>query len=230
MSNAFDARLDMLTANDSGPAPLDARHALVVHTFEGRDLSAVDMATYQLSPAAGGSYHLVIDAGGDVVRENDDEYQPWAAMQTGNRIGFHFSLAGQAAFTRAQWLNRTPQLEALADVLSAYSQRYGIPLRRINPDELRNGVRGVCGHHDVSLAYGESDHTDPGAEFPYDVVIAMAGDNPGAGGDMREYTVAPGDTLTKIAHEHGTTVHELQETNCIPDADHITVGQRITLP
>lgn len=174
MPNAFRCDVDMLTANDDGSAPTAERRLLVVHTFEGRDLSAESMAAYQQSPDAGGSYTLVIDRDGRTARENDDEFRPWAAGSTGNRVGWHFSLAGQAAFSREQWLARTAQLTTLARVLAAYSKAYRIPLDLLDARRVAAGARGVCGHAEISAAWREVDHTDPGRGFPFDVVLDLA--------------------------------------------------------
>lgn len=173
MSNAFKCDLDILTTNDDGVAT-SPRRLLAVHTFEGQDLDARAMANYQLNPSAGGSYHLVIDRDGVTARENDDEFIPWAARSTGNRAGFHFSLAGRAAMTRDEWLARPKQLAKLAEILAAYSREYGIPLVRLTAAEVRAGKSGVCGHAEISDAWRESDHTDPGKGFPYDHVLDLA--------------------------------------------------------
>ncbi|WP_082101576.1 LysM peptidoglycan-binding domain-containing protein [Demequina rhizosphaerae] len=44
------------------------------------------------------------------------------------------------------------------------------------------------------------------------------------------YTVKAGDTLSEIAHRHGTTVAALARTNKLANAAFITVGQRLTIP
>lgn len=172
----FQADLLMLTNNDSGPR--DPRTCLwaVVHTFEGNpQITARDMAAYQQKPESGGSYTIVVDRQGTTARENDDNYIPWAAAQTGNRFGLHVSLAGRAAQTRAEWLAQDRQLRALARVLADWSNRYSIPLIKLTPDAVRTKrTKGVCGHHDISLAFGETDHTDPGPHFPWDTVLDYA--------------------------------------------------------
>lgn len=173
MVNAFKADIDLLTSNDDGLAP-PGRNCFYVHTFEGRDLSARAMAEYQLNPAAAGSYHGVIGVNGDTARENDDEYIPWAAMWTGNRTGWHWSLAGRAAMSRDDWLARPKQLDKLAEVIAAYHLAYKIDLRRIDSVALVRHESGIAGHHDISIAWRESDHIDPGTGFPFDVVIDKA--------------------------------------------------------
>ena len=44
------------------------------------------------------------------------------------------------------------------------------------------------------------------------------------------YVVQPGDTLSSIAVEHGTTVEALVEANDIADPDVIAVGQELVIP
>jgi LysM repeat protein len=44
------------------------------------------------------------------------------------------------------------------------------------------------------------------------------------------YVVKPGDTLSKIADEHATTVDEIMAANNLSDPNLIEVGQRLTVP
>jgi hypothetical protein len=44
------------------------------------------------------------------------------------------------------------------------------------------------------------------------------------------YTVRPGDTLARIARQFGVNARDLQQGNCIVNADLITVGQVLNLP
>lgn len=53
-----------------------------------------------------------------------------------------------------------------------------------------------------------------------------AASRPDAGGGSY-YVVRPGDTLSGIAAEFGTSVHYLASANGIPDPDFISVGQKI---
>ncbi|KQB84944.1 MULTISPECIES: peptidoglycan recognition protein family protein [Corynebacterium] len=206
MSNAFKTDGTLLTTNDSGTTSTP-RRVLVVHTFEDNGtLSAEGMARYQSTPAAGGSYHIVIDNDGVTYRENDDPFMPWSAMPTGNRIGYHFSLSGKAAWSREQWLARPKQLNSLAKILAAYSTAYGIPLILRTADQVRAGKWGVCGHNEISLAFGESDHTDPGREFPYDYVLALAARHqkqPAQAADTSK-----GTTMTQLSGESRDALHD----------------------
>lgn len=46
---------------------------------------------------------------------------------------------------------------------------------------------------------------------------------------MADYTVQAGDTLTKIAKAHGTSVSELAKQNGIKDINKIEIGQELSL-
>jgi LysM repeat protein len=60
---------------------------------------------------------------------------------------------------------------------------------------------------------------------------AMAGGQAAAGSGMggEAYTVKSGDTLTKIAKAHGTTVKAIKAASNLT-TDHIKVGQKLTIP
>lgn len=167
--NAYECDYTLLTANDDG-IRTEVPHVLYIHTFEGRDLDAVAMATYQLSPAAAGSYHIVIDADGKTARENDDEYISWSAGWTANRNGHHISLAGQAAFSRETWLSRKKQMDKLVEVIAAYCRTYGYPPVIRFADDLTAGKWGISTHDAAAKAWKETDHHDPGAGFPLHVI------------------------------------------------------------
>lgn len=170
MANAHKCDHDILTANDDGKRQGPIKR-IYIHTFEGRDLDATAMARYQLSPAAGGSYHIVVDANGMTARENDDAYIPWSAGWTANRDGIHISLAGQAAFSRDRWLSRTKQLGKLADIVADYCRAYGVPVIYRDAGDLKAGKWGISTHAAAAIAWRETDHTDPGTNFPMDWLI-----------------------------------------------------------
>lgn len=178
MTDQFPTDFQDLTTNDDGVRSGPPR-LLVVHTFEGQDLDVHRMMDYQsgrLPHQRTGSYHVVFDARGVSGRENDNEFIPWAAGWTGNRIALHACLAGKAAFTRAQWLQRGAQLDGLARWLAFESKAQRIDLARVaGAAAARPSTRGVCGHGDIAAAFpGETDHTDPGPGFPWDHVLREA--------------------------------------------------------
>jgi N-acetylmuramoyl-L-alanine amidase len=121
-----------------------------------------------------------------------------AAFAKGNRLGVQHELCGTEQ-TRAQWLDPASDgvLWQAARWVAADCVKYGLPVRKLSPSEVRaswyswpNGPKGICGHLDVTLAYPEDGgtHTDPGAEFPWDVFLARVQQFVDGGGDMADFT------------------------------------------
>lgn len=163
----FRADVTQLTTNDSGPRNPYKCQAAVIHTYECPRADDVEnRARYQES--AGSSYTMLVGTR-RTLRANDDNYIPWAAAQTGNRIGLHLSFLAYARSSRNEWLEYSTQLDLGARVVADWCTRYGIPPIKISATDLRAGKRGLCGHADISAAWGETDHTDPGHNFPWDV-------------------------------------------------------------
>jgi len=145
---------------------------IVQHTTETESGNSSVIA--YLEETQRGSYQTMIDFDGEEVRIVPDDRQAWAAGTTGNAIGLHVCAMGRAAFSRERWLSESDLIERHAMRYSQWHMLYGIPLVKINATQVRNGVRGVCGHVEISNAFGEVDHTDPGPNWPYDVVIGRA--------------------------------------------------------
>lgn len=167
--NQFKADVTRLTLNDSGRRDPAKCQLVVIHTYEcPRADDLENRAAYQ--ERSGSSYTMLVGTR-RTLRANDDNYIPWAAAQTANRVGLHLSFLAYARSTREEWLNHLAQLDLAARPVADWCKRYGIPARKITANEARAGVRGICGHGDVSQAWKETDHTDPGAGFPWDVFI-----------------------------------------------------------
>ncbi|GAB2964449.1 N-acetylmuramoyl-L-alanine amidase [Saccharothrix stipae] len=176
----------------SSPRPPGVRPSLLVpHTGEGI-IRRHDMAAY-LNNNPNASAHAVSDAGGLLSDLVPDERAAWTAGPTGNARGLHIEQCAFVALSRTQWLSEqdvtvyVPHLKATrlipspmsmlrhtAAWLRAKSARWGIPLVKLSPSEVRAGKSGVCGHGDISLAWGETDHTDPQPNYPWDVVLDLA--------------------------------------------------------
>jgi hypothetical protein len=76
--------------------------------------------------------------------------------------------AGYARQTRDEWLDPFGQrMLGLSVQLSArLCQRWKIPEVFVRAADLQMRKRGITTHAEVSLAFGQSDHTDPGPSFP----------------------------------------------------------------
>lgn len=121
-----------------------------------------------------GSYHDLVDLNGDIYLMVPEDKQAWAAMNIGNRIGLHICATGYAAWSQQKWLSYNAMLEVMADIIYKWSVKYGIPLVLVSPSEIRAGKKGICTHADISNAFHESDHTDPGKAFPLVALVMKA--------------------------------------------------------
>lgn len=140
-------------------------------------------AQYFQSSSAGGSAHYVCDIDREEHTLPDDAIA-WHAPPNQHSIGIEICADGGAPYgtfrpyTREQWLSPKvwPAVERAARRARELCKRHGIPLQRLTVAQVRAGKAGICGHADVSAAFGQSDHTDPGPAFPWaEFMAAVAG-------------------------------------------------------
>jgi hypothetical protein len=154
---------------------------IVVHHTAGaeRSTSAEDGAAYDARRTDGTSTHYFIDSNSVVqcVRTTDMAH---TARRRGNQIGIQYEFCGTLQ-TRAQWLDAAsrPLIRNAARQIARDAKKYGIPvLRKLTVAETRNAYygngKGLCSHWDCTRAFPEDDgdHTDPGPNFPWDVLIS----------------------------------------------------------
>jgi hypothetical protein len=169
----------------------------VIHYTAGSEgpTSAEDGASYDQRRTDGTSTHYFVDQNSVVqcVLTRDTAY---SAFQYGNARGIQYELCGTAQ-SRAQWLDAASNatITNAARQIARDCAKWGIPAQRIGPSQMLAGQRGICGHVDVTNAYGLGDHTDPGPEFPWDVLIARVNDflngNDESEGDPMQIAVHP---------------------------------------
>jgi hypothetical protein len=160
---------------------------VAVHTNEGDnkpneadDKTAENLAGYLDRENAAGrfkSYHVICDDD-STVRYAPDTEAAWA-LRTGNARSLNICLTGWARWTRTEWLQHYPMLRQAAAQVRYWCQTYNIPMRKLLPGQVGNGWWGIIGHADWSvgmrplLGTVSGDHTDPGANFPWDIFIPM---------------------------------------------------------
>lgn len=155
--------------NASRTWPDDIRW-IVIHTTEGSEgpQSAEDGASYDQRRTDGTSAHFYVDSNSVVqcVRTADIAH---TAMAAGNRRGIHIEVCGRAGQSAAQWDDPVSRatIAQLAGLCRVLRVRYPVPLVNLTPAQVRAGAVGFCEHLDISRAFGESDHTDPGPRFPW---------------------------------------------------------------
>jgi hypothetical protein len=146
---------------------------LAVHSTEGNGTAQ------QLRDAAWwtGSSHAINDEYGTLLTPAEGtvpyDRASWT-LRSGNPISENIEQVGWARYTRADWLARPKLLDTTARWLADRSKARGIPLVKLSPGDVALGKAGVIGHVDWTVGAQDGTHTDPGPNYPWDVVIAKA--------------------------------------------------------
>jgi hypothetical protein len=152
---------------------------VVIHDTEGsaHAQSAEDGAAYDARRTDGTSTHYFHDSNSTVqcVLTAD---QAHTARSQGNRRGIHHELCARASWSRAKWLDADyglPMLKVAAKQCARDAKKWGIPIRKLSVEQVRSGVKGFCGHADITRAFpaDRGSHTDPGPNFPWADFIGM---------------------------------------------------------
>lgn len=147
---------------------------VAVHTAEGAT-TAQSLEGYLDGPNVEASYHKLIDDN-EVITYLADETQAAWAMLSGNHCSVQLCLTGFAAWPRSEWLAHDHMLHLGAEVAAQWCTRYGIPPKKLTPTQVGADWWGICGHWDWTLGKRDGTHTDPGANFPWDVFIQYVRD------------------------------------------------------
>jgi hypothetical protein len=135
---------------------------------------AKNTASYFAKKTTQASAHYVFDV------ENEEHCVPenrvaWHAPPNHASVGIE--ICAEATYTREQWLSPEvwPAVELAAERARDIAARHNVPLIKRSAAELKAGAHGYCGHVDVSTAFHESSHTDPGPGFPWDKLAELLG-------------------------------------------------------
>ncbi|MCP9207800.1 N-acetylmuramoyl-L-alanine amidase [Streptomyces sp. NEAU-Y11] len=149
---------------------------IVIHDMEAPEgpLTAENIAHWfaTMSATSKASAHVCVDSN-SAVRCVADGDRAWHAPGA-NSDGLGIELAGYARQSRGEWLDQYSKgvLDQAARVVAGWCQKHDIPARKLSVAELVAGKRGIVGHRDVSAAYGQTDHSDPGPGFPWDYFLS----------------------------------------------------------
>jgi N-acetyl-anhydromuramyl-L-alanine amidase AmpD len=160
-----------LEAKFHGPKRDGSVRLIVIHTPEWpeSDSGAEAVARYfHLMPDNRKvSCHITVD-NNSIVQCVKDSYVAWAAPGA-NHDGIQIEMTGYANQTPAQWLDKFSimALALTADAAAQYCLKYMLPPSHLTNEQLRAGLRGIVGHDQVTAVYHESDHRDPGPNFPW---------------------------------------------------------------
>jgi hypothetical protein len=165
--------LKFFPARDFKKGRSGAIRVVVIHDAECAETAhaAEDLGNYGEHPDYPSSWHISCDSD-SCERSVHDEDTAYAAPPL-NPVALHIELAGTGRQTAAQWLDAYSDatLTNAAQIVAQWCKKYNIPVVHLENAQLAAGSAGIVGHYQVSMVWKKSDHTDPGAGFPWDDFI-----------------------------------------------------------
>lgn len=147
---------------------------IVIHDMEMAEKgdTAESCAKFFARTTNQASAHFTVD-NNSVVPCVDLDKRAWHAPPNPGSVGIEH--AGFANQKMADWLDEygKAMLDKSAELTAWLCQTLGIPARWLSVADLRNGQRGLCTHADVSAAWHQTDHQDPGKAFPKDYYLVL---------------------------------------------------------
>jgi hypothetical protein len=119
------------------------------------------------------SAHVVCD-GLDVVECVKPQDRAWHCGPNGNGFGYGIEIVGKASQSVTDWRDpySVAALQNAARWVLSVPALADLPRRFLTNGELASGMRGHITHAQVTRVLGGTSHTDPGPNFPFDVVTA----------------------------------------------------------
>lgn len=118
------------------------------------------------------STQYVVDPG-EVVQCVKDTVVAYGAPP--NKGAIHIEQCDPQAGKVTRWQddNHQAMLHRAAALTAVLCHKYSIPIRKIDATDLKRGKKGICGHSDVSAAWHQTTHTDPGVGYPWEQFIKL---------------------------------------------------------
>lgn len=118
-------------------------------------------------PSKRRSAHVFVDTA-EIVQCVPWLCEAWHAGKTANRYGEGIELCGRADQSAAQWLDAKslPMLALGARLVRWRCEANSLPLEWLTASDLQQFRRGITSHAEISRAFRESTHWDPGPAFP----------------------------------------------------------------
>jgi hypothetical protein len=113
------------------------------------------------------SWHFAVDAN-SITQSVRDEHTAWHAPGL-SHCSIGIELSGRARQNSHEWRDDFSErmLELAAQLVARLCTKHDVPITRCDDTALRYGLKGICGHADVSAAFRRSTHWDPGPSFPW---------------------------------------------------------------
>jgi N-acetyl-anhydromuramyl-L-alanine amidase AmpD len=151
---------------------------IVIHDMEAGEYSttAESCANYFAGPNAPmASAHYSCDNDSTVCSVKPEDTAWHTGENRTNSCGIGIEQAGYANQSYEQWTDpySTQMITGqVAPLVAALCERYGIPVRFLGVADLRSGnMTGITSHREISFAFVPGGHTDPGPNYPWDLLL-----------------------------------------------------------
>lgn len=139
-------------------------HRVVIHSTVSPCVAGQARATaaYFRGTDRDASAHYVVDPA-EVVQVVYDSVEAYHAPPNQHSLGVELCDI-PSALTAARWLGRNhrAELERAAELVAQLCLAYGVPVRYVTAAQLRAGAHGITTHAEVSAAWRQTTHWDPG--------------------------------------------------------------------
>lgn len=122
-------------------------------------------ARYFQSKTAGGAAHFIVDPH-EIVQSIKEDIIGFHAPPNAGSIGVELCDPQAGAVDRWYDDPHRLMLQRAAVLVADLCHRHQLPIEYLNASALLAGRRGITMHRDVSTAWKQSSHTDPGVGFP----------------------------------------------------------------
>lgn len=150
---------------------------VVIHATVGAEPgspnAAMDTVRYSKNTTRPSSYHYIADSDQHFQYVYDGTVAYGAPP---NEHSIHYELccslsnSGQGHWVKA---DHQSMMKIVAEDVARLCLAYKIPIAKIGALALKAGKRGICGHKDVSDAWHQTSHWDPGPYFPWKQFITL---------------------------------------------------------
>lgn len=154
-----------------GNTRTDKRYIAIHNT--SNDATAEGEASYAKRRADTVSSHYYVD-NNSLLQSLDTDLRAYhAGSTTGNSYAIAYEITGTNGKSRSWWLGNVAWA-LLARQIAADCREHAIEPRLLTVAEIKAGkLTGIITHDQMRQAWGGTTHTDPGANFPLDHLLAL---------------------------------------------------------
>lgn len=139
----------------------------------GAEKAAMNTVNYSKNTARPSSFHYIAEDNKS-YQYTYDSVVAYHAPPNGHSLGYELCCSlsdkGKGHFSNT---DHREMLRVAAKDIAQLCLAYDLPIRKLSAAQVKAGAKGICGHIDVSNAFHQSSHWDPGPYFPWASFITM---------------------------------------------------------